>query len=121
MAATSSLIPTSIDLKLEEHEHDNEHDNDPNEWHHQGCASFDKRTGGTQESRLGTLRATLTNADRLWDNGKVCYFISITSHKHPDLAPIDDVDHHMRLRQSGRYHDPTRKSEGGRQRMGAVR
>ncbi|KAF8153384.1 hypothetical protein B0H34DRAFT_103561 [Crassisporium funariophilum] len=40
------------------------------EWHTRGCASFDKRTGGAQKSRLGALRAILTNADRMWDNGK---------------------------------------------------
>lgn len=115
MAATSSVIPAAIDLKDDEHDHNSE------EWLHRGCASFDKRTGGTQKGRLGGLHAILTNADRLWDNGKACYLTSITSHKHPHNLFIDDVDHHMRLRPSSRYEDPTRKSQSGRQRMGAVR
>jgi len=71
MAATSSVIPTAIDLK------EHEHDHNPKEWHRRGCSTLDKRTGGMQKSRLGSLHATLTNADRLWDNGKVWLLISI--------------------------------------------
>jgi len=72
MAATSSVIPAAIDLKEHEHGHNSE------EWLHRGCASFDKRTGGTQKSRLGGLHAILTNADRLWDNGKACYILPLS-------------------------------------------
>jgi len=47
------------------------HPNHSEDWHLRGCASFDKRTPGAQKSRLGNLRAVLTNADRMWDNEKV--------------------------------------------------
>jgi hypothetical protein len=46
------------------------HPKDSEDWHLRGCAAFDKRTGGAQKSRLGNLRAVLTNADRMWNNGQ---------------------------------------------------
>ena len=51
--------------------HDDAEHHQSEDWHVRGCAAFDKRTGGAQKTRLGHLRAILTNADRMWDNGKV--------------------------------------------------
>jgi len=41
------------------------------QWYRRGCASFDKRTGGLQKSRLGGMRAVMISADRLWEPGQV--------------------------------------------------
>lgn len=51
--------------------HDDVEHHPDEDWHLRGCAAFDKRTGGAQKTRLGHLRAVLTNADRMWDNEKV--------------------------------------------------
>jgi hypothetical protein len=57
--------------------HDNVEQHPDEDWHLRGCASFDKRTGGAQKTRLGNLRAILTNADRMWDNEKTITYCFI--------------------------------------------
>ncbi|CAA7263420.1 unnamed protein product [Cyclocybe aegerita] len=58
---TDTVIPQVIIL--------DEQDVEAKEWYLRGCFAFNKRTGGAQKTRLGNLRAVLTNADRMWDNG----------------------------------------------------
>ena len=93
----------------------------PNEdWHLRGCASFDKRTGGAQKTRLGHLRAILTNADRMWDNGKVTRFVfPLYRVLHPDYDPL--LDYHLLLHQARRDEEPAKQGEAGHQGMGILR
>jgi hypothetical protein len=65
MAAPPPPPPHTIPKTVTVHD---EHETE--EWYRRGCSAFDKRTGGAQKTRLGNLRAILTSADRLWDNGK---------------------------------------------------
>ncbi|TFK16663.1 zincin [Coprinopsis marcescibilis] len=46
------------------------------EWYSKCCADLSKKPAksGASSTRLGVMRATLTNADRLWDNGSTISF-----------------------------------------------
>jgi len=91
------------------------------DWHLRGCAAFDKRTGGAQKTRLGGLRAILTSADRMWDNGKVTRYLISTLSRFFDLIMNPLTDHHLLLRQARWDEDSTKQSEAGHQGMGILR
>jgi len=61
------------------------------EWYRRGCASFDKRTGGLQKSRLGGMRAVMINADRLWDAGQVGTFSRSSSWRPRDSPTFQKI------------------------------
>ena len=66
MSHTQQPISVDHDASAEHKSHSGEV-----EWYRRGCASFDKRSGGLQKTRLGGMRAVMVTADRLWDAGQV--------------------------------------------------
>ena len=93
------------------------------EWFTRVCVDLNRVPIAAGGNRLGGMRAVLTRASWMWDNGQVCISFFVMGFLITNIPSAWRliVGYYLRLCQTCRRRHPTSQSHLSLQRMGALR